>query len=156
DSADKRADLRPVETLPGIGESTGLAMRARGVYTLGDLCWLMPLGYHDERTIVPIGELQVGLRQGSGGRVGSASSAPRGRAARRAEVLLEASERGPGGARLRLVWFRAPAGLLSRFRAGDRFRVAGLVERFGGANSMTHPQTEYLSGDNTAAPRGVV
>ena len=157
DHPDRRADLRPIEALPGIGESTGLALRARGVYTLGDLTWLMPLGYHDERIITPIGELRPGARQVTEGRVVSANMAPRGRARRMAEVLLEASEPGTSaGARLRLVWFRAPAGLLSRFRAGDRFRVAGLVERFGGVNSMTHPQTEYLSGESVAAPRGVV
>ena len=159
DRADKRGVARPVECLPGIGKNTGLALRARGLYTLGDLAWLMPLGYHDERVITPLGELMPGARQVTEGRVVSASMTPRGRARRMAEVLLEATEAGLSDtkpARLRLVWFRAPAGLLSRFRAGDRFRVAGLVERFGGVHSMTHPQTEYLSGDSTAAPRGVV
>ena len=156
DRADRRSDQRPVECLPGIGRSTGLALRARGLYTLGDLAWLMPLGYHDERTITPIAELMPGARQVTEGRVLSAGIQPR-RGRRMAEVVLEASDAGErGGARLRLVWFRAPAGLLARFRAGERFRVAGLVERFGGMCSMTHPQTEYLSGSSAAVPRGVV
>ncbi|HMI93158.1 MAG TPA: hypothetical protein VK509_17425, partial [Polyangiales bacterium] len=60
DRADRRGQQRPVECLSGIGRSTGLALRARGLYTLGDLAWLMPLGYHDERTITPIGELLPG------------------------------------------------------------------------------------------------
>ncbi len=160
-----RVDQQPVERIPGIGQATGLQLRARGLNTLGELAWLLPLGYHDEREITPIARLQRGVRQVTEGRVVSASGGgPRGRGRRMAEVLIEDDGGGTGlgssvgtrRARLRLVWFRAPPGLLARFHEGARFRVAGLVEQFGGAPSMTHPQTERLSGSEKAAARGVV
>jgi ATP-dependent DNA helicase RecG len=148
---------RPVEALSGVGPALGLALRARGVRTAGELAWLLPLGYHDERTVVSIAQLREGERQVSEGRVVSARVQPRGRGRRVAEVLLESIDApGQGGARLRLVWFRAPQGLLARFREGERFRVAGLVERFGGAFSMTHPQTERLGGGEAAQAAGIV
>jgi ATP-dependent DNA helicase RecG len=157
DVATLRVQERPVETLPGIGRANGLALRARGLEKLGDLAWLLPLGYHDERDVVPISALAQGERQVTEGRVVSAQTSPRGRGRSFAEVLLEEPDAAPGGgARLRLVWFRAPQGLLARFRAGERFRVAGVVERFGGAASMTHPQTERLSEQQAAQGGGIV
>ncbi len=158
-AADPKAlavEQRPVESLPGVGPAIGLALRARGLSTLGELAWLLPLGYHDERELVPIAELTTGARQVTEGRVVSAQASPFGRGRRRAEVLFEQPGGGSaGGARLRAVWFRAPQGLLARFRAGERFRLAGTVERFGGMASMTHPQTERL-GREPARPGGIV
>ena len=57
---------------------------------------------------------------------------------------------------MRLVWFRAPAGMLARFREGERFRVSGTVERYQGMLSMTHPQTEKLGQSEGARARGIV
>jgi ATP-dependent DNA helicase RecG len=155
DGAHLRAEERPVESLAGIGATLGLALRARGLHTLGDLAWLIPLGYHDERDVVPIAELTAGERQVTEGRVVSARRVPRGRGRSFAEVLLEDPDRA-SGARLRLIWFRAPAGLLGRFREGERFRVAGAVERYAGAFSMAHPQTERLDSGERARARGVL
>jgi ATP-dependent DNA helicase RecG len=157
DQRDATPAGRPVECLPGIGPSIGLALRARGVSTLADLAWLLPLGYHDESQVLQISELVTGQRQVTEGRVVSAGAAPRGRARRTAEVLLEQADGGPGqGSRLRLVWFRAAPGLLARFRDGERFRVAGLVERYSGMASMTHPQTERLGAGDAARAPGIV
>jgi ATP-dependent DNA helicase RecG len=144
---------QPVETLSGVGRALGLAFRSRGVATLEDLVWLLPLGYHDEREITPIGKLTVGERQVTEGRVTSARMAGR----RMAEVWLEdpEAERGSGD-RIRLTWFRVPGGLIARFTEGARFRVAGTIESFRGALQITHPQTELLSGDKAAQAHGVV
>jgi ATP-dependent DNA helicase RecG len=151
--AGKSALEQPVETLSGVGRALGLAFRGRGVATLEDLVWLLPLGYHDEREITPIGKLTVGERQVTEGRVTSARMAGR----RMAEVWLEdpEAERGSGD-RIRLTWFRVPGGLIARFTEGARFRVAGTIESFRGALQITHPQTELLSGDKAAQAHGVV
>src|SRR5262245_3798785 len=52
----QRPTLQPVESISGVGDALGQALRTRGVSTLGDLIWLLPLGYSDERKITPIAE----------------------------------------------------------------------------------------------------
>jgi ATP-dependent DNA helicase RecG len=153
-SAPERPTLQPVETLPGCGESLGQALRARGIETLGDLIWLLPSGYDDERTITPLAELQTGLRQVSEGSVVSARAMGSGRGGRMAEVWL--GEDAASSGELRLTWFRAPPGLLARFQTGMRYRVAGVIEEFRGSKQITHPETQRLGSHEAAAVRGIV
>jgi ATP-dependent DNA helicase RecG len=137
----------PVERLPGVGPRLGQALRGRGLRTLWDLAWVLPLGYQDERRLLRIGELTEGTHQVTVGRVVHC------RPGRMAEVTLEdAVVDGGDAARLRLSWFRAPPGMLVRFQVGARFRVAGKVERYRGALGITHPQCEAL--DDAAEPGG--
>ena len=50
----------PVETLPGIGPTTGAHLRKRGYESVGDLLWLLPRGYDDQRQPTPIHLLEDG------------------------------------------------------------------------------------------------
>ncbi len=68
----------PVETLPGIGKTTGAALRARGYATVGDLLWLLPRGYDDQREPTPIHALRDGEYAVVEGVVKRARSFPRG------------------------------------------------------------------------------
>ena len=147
-SGPERPILQPIETLSGVGESLGQALRARGIATLGDLIWLLPLGYTDERRITPLGELQPGLRQVTEGTVLRAS----GRTGRLGDVLIEDGR----GGQLRLVWFRTPPGLQTRFSPGMRYRISGIVESYRNRLQIVHPETERLAPGESAAPRGVV
>ncbi|MFW6197329.1 MAG: hypothetical protein ACOC5B_00555, partial [Myxococcota bacterium] len=58
-----------VESLPGIGRVAGRALRRRGYQTVGDLLWLLPRRYDDQRTVTPLAELEPGHRQVTTGRV---------------------------------------------------------------------------------------
>jgi ATP-dependent DNA helicase RecG len=149
-----RPSLRPVETLSGVGEALGQALRARGVRTAADLAWMLPLGYLDERNITPLDQLVVGERQLTVGTVVSARPFGGGYNGRMAEVWLAPEANAAG--ELRLTWFRAPPGLLARFVSGMRYQVAGVVESFRGQNQITHPETQRLGPDDEAAPRGIV
>jgi ATP-dependent DNA helicase RecG len=150
----ERPALRPVETLSGVGEALGQALRARGVRTASDLAWLLPLGYVDERDITPLGELAVGQRQLTVGTVVSARPFGGGHNGRMAEVWLAPDAHDAGV--LRLTWFRAPPGLLARFVPGMRYQVAGMVESFRGQKQITHPETQRLGAHEAAAARGIV
>ncbi|HEX4354616.1 MAG TPA: hypothetical protein VHZ95_16920, partial [Polyangiales bacterium] len=152
-AAPSRPTLQPVETLPGVGPNLGQALRARGVATIGDLIWLLPSGYDDERTVTPLKDLQYGVRQVTEGTVISARAIGSARG-RMAEVWL-GSDAASGG-ELRLTWFRAPPGLLARFVAGMRYRVAGVVEEFRGHQQITHPDTQRLESEEPAAIGGIV
>jgi ATP-dependent DNA helicase RecG len=154
--APRRPMERPVETLKGVGANVGAQLRLRGLSTLGDLVWCLPLGYEDERTVTPMSEVEVGQRVVTEGVVAAVRGGGYGRG-RRAEVTLEGVRAGDGGIPvLRLVWFRAPPGLLTRFVVGDRYRVAGQVEEYRGFKQITHPDTQRLGADQHAAGRGIV
>jgi ATP-dependent DNA helicase RecG len=155
-SAPVRPAQQPVETLAGVGGTIGQTLRARGIATLSDLIWHLPLGYEDERHVTPLTSLTPGVRQVTEGTVVRSGGGGRMRG-RPAEVVLEAES--PGGGRvgeLRLVWFRAPQGLIARFPAGARFRVSGVVESFRGQLQITHPETQRLGEGESATARGIV
>jgi ATP-dependent DNA helicase RecG len=158
-AAPVRPAQQPVETLGGVGGTIGQTLRARGIATLSDLVWLLPLGYEDERHVTPLTSLTPGVRQVTEGTVVRSGGGGRMRG-RPAEVVLEAeaADGGHGGriGELRLVWFRAPQGLLARFPAGARYRVSGVVESFRGQLQITHPETQRLAPGESAAPRGIV
>lgn len=138
---------RPVESLSGIGQRAGEALRRRGIDTVGELALLLPRRYEDERKTTPFGELQAGARQVVVGVV-AATRAGGGRR-RFVEVTFEATEEERGGrtGMLRCIWFQAPYGLSQRFVRGARFRVAGLVDEFRGVLSMSHPDALRLDGE---------
>ncbi|MDD9968508.1 MAG: ATP-dependent DNA helicase RecG [Myxococcales bacterium] len=141
---------RPVETLPGIGRVTGQSLRARGLATLADLIWCLPLGYRDERALTPIGALVEGAHAITVGRVASVRGGGRGR--RMAEVVLCDEQ----GDEVRLVWFRAPGGLLKRFSEGTRFTAAGRVEAYRERLSINHPVTATLAEGEPAKGPGIL
>jgi len=162
DNQEDRAGLRgalerPVESLPGIGPAVGKVLRGRGIDTVGDLMWVLPRRYDDESVLTPIASLAAGVRQTFAGVVLSTRAIPRGRARRMVEVTLETPVGEEGaGASVRLVWFRAPPGLHTRFLAGARFRVSGVPEDYRGSLSVTHPETERLDAEQAIRLRGVV
>lgn len=146
----------PVESLPGIGEKVGQALRRRGLETVGDLLLVLPRRYDDERSVTPIGDLEPGKRQVTVGVVASARASGGGRR-RRVEVSLEPLPEHGGGRRgvLRLVWFRGPSGIAARFTRGARVRASGLVDEYRGVLQMAHPETAIVDGAEDAG-RGVV
>lgn len=143
----------PVESLPGIGAVTGQALRSRGLATLGELLWLLPLAYRDERRITPFSELVEGEHAVTAGHVVSArGGGGRGRGGRMADVVL----RDAAGDELRLVWFRAPGGLAARFREGQCFTAAGRVESFRGRLGINHPVTAQVPEGQQPTGPGIV
>ena len=141
---------RPVESITGIGQRVGEALRRRGIDTVGELALLLPRRYEDERKTTPFGELAAGPRQVVVGIVG-ATRAGGGRR-RFVEVTFEPIEEERGGrvGVLRCIWFQAPYGLSQRFVRGARFRLAGLVDEYRGVLSMSHPDALRLDGEEDA------
>lgn len=141
---------RPVESLPRVGPASGLALRSRGLARVADLIWFLPLGYRDERELTPIGALVDGTFSVTSGVVMEVRGGFRGRGG---HVLLSDEATGDS---LRLSWFRAPGGMVARYREGVRVRVSGTVETFRGQLSMSHPKVQVLAADEPAVGDGVV
>ncbi len=133
----------PVESLPGIGPTTGGRLRERGYATVGDLIWLLPRGYDDQRTSTPIHALVDGEYAVIEGIVRSSRSFPRGSKVgfdARVEPIGEPEDH-DGYRELKLVWFAAIPGLARRFAAGTRVRVAGRVQDYRGTATLAHPES---------------
>lgn len=128
-----------VATLPGIGEKSAAILRRRGHETVGDLLWLLPKRYVDQRTPVPIAALTPDTYAVVSGRVRTSRRFPRGRTMG-LEVRLEPESGEPDRGELKLVWFQAPPGLARRFDHGEVVRVAGEVKEYRGVLSMAHPE----------------
>ena len=132
----------PVESLPGIGPTTGARLRERGHCTVGDLIWLLPRGYDDQRNPTAIHELRDGEYAVVEGIVRSSRSFPRGSKVgfdARVEPIAEPDEH-DGYRELKLVWFAAIPGLGRRFAQGNRVRVAGRVQDYRGTATLAHPE----------------
>ena len=145
----------PVETLPGIGPTTGAHLRDRGYESVGDLLWLLPRGYDDQRTPMPIHLLQDGDYAVVEGVVRRARSYPRG-GRMGFEARLESPEElseGEGYRELKLVWFRAIPGLSKRFAEGERVRVAGKVHDYRGTATIAHPESLAADAPGAIEPR---
>ncbi|MEM7434683.1 MAG: ATP-dependent DNA helicase RecG [Myxococcota bacterium] len=132
-----------VETLPGIGPRSAAILKGRGHESVGDLLWLLPKRYLDQRHPTPIHQLVAGEYVVVEGRVKSARRFPRGRHMG-LEVRVESES--PAGAhegyqQLKLVWFRAVPGLTQRFEVGSTVRVAGQVSDYRGVATIAHPET---------------
>ncbi|UCH28730.1 MAG: hypothetical protein JSV06_10690, partial [Myxococcales bacterium] len=145
----------PVESLPGIGPTTGAQLRARGYETVGDLLWLLPRGYDDQRTPTPIHALRDGEYAVVEGIVRKARSFPRGgRIGFDARVEpADEPEVDDGYRELKLIWFRAIPGLARRFAEGSRVRVAGRVQDYRGTASIAHPETLSFDAQGAIEPR---
>lgn len=145
----------PVETLPGIGPTTGARLRERGYASIGDLLWLLPGGYDDQRTPMPIHRLKDGEYAVVEGVVRRARSYPRG-GRMGFEARLERADGPPedgGYSEVKLVWFRAIPGLGKRFAEGETVRVAGKVHDYRGTATMAHPESLPANAQGAIEPR---
>ncbi len=145
----------PVESLPGIGPTTGAQLRQRGYATVGDLLWLLPRGYDDQRRPTPIHALRDGEYAVVEGVVREAHSFPRGgRVGFDARIEDDGAPAGQDGYReLKLVWFAAIPGLGRRFSEGTRVRVAGRVQEYRGTATIAHPESLSAEAPGAIVPR---
>lgn len=144
-----------VETLPGIGPRSGAALRERGYETVGDLLWLLPRSYDDQRRVTPIAELEDGTYAVVEGRVSSAKRFPRG-GHMGLDVRIEPDDGTPKQGlheQVKLVWFRAVPGLTKRFAVGSAVRVAGQVRDYRGIPTMAHPEVLDAAQPGVVQPR---
>lgn len=146
---------QPVESLPGIGPTTGAHLRERGYASIGDLLWLLPRGYDDQRESTPIHALRDGEYAVVEGVVRRSHAFSRG-----ARIAFEARiepEGGPGDEQgyqeLKLVWFRPVPGLVRRFSEGTKVRVAGRVQDYRGTATLPHPETLRADEEGAIEPR---
>ncbi|WP_028769972.1 ATP-dependent DNA helicase RecG [Silanimonas lenta] len=128
----------PVTVLPGVGPAVAEKLAARGLSTLQDLWFLLPLRYEDRTRLTPIRELRPGAALQAEGRVRHVERTFRGR-----PVLKVVLDDGHGDL-LQLRFFHFRAQQAQAFQPGRRVRVFGEVRPGPQGWEMVHPGYRLL------------
>ena len=131
----------PVSQLKGVGPKITQGMEEKGITTIEDLLYFLPLRYMDRRTIHSVADLVEGQR----GNIIVTVTAYRSLFFRHArkkgyEVVVE-DETGA----ISLKWFQWSPSYLKRICVkGNILFLSGQVSRFGATLQMTHPEVVVL------------
>jgi len=128
-----------VEQLPGVGKRSAEKLAARGLATLEDLAYLLPLGYEDRRQTTWLHEVEEGRPVVIAGVIRSFRS---GYFSGRYSATMRVEQDLPNGARLGIEarWFHQVGGLGQRVVTGETVLLAGVVKRFREKLTMVHPE----------------
>jgi ATP-dependent DNA helicase RecG len=144
----------PLGALSGVGPKRAAALAERGIATVADLLFNLPLHYQDWRSRTPLVELKPAASAVVEGRLVGLKERPmRGMRWRRmATAWLE----GADGARVRVVWFNLPAYMKGRMPDGERVVMHGRVtESPDRGLEIIHPEVYPLESGAPPAVRPV-
>src|SRR3990170_4826385 len=143
----------PLTFIKGIGPKLAERLEKKGLSTVEDILYFLPIRYEDRSRIKRIRELTPGVSEAITGEVLAIGEA---RYGRRRVLEMAVSD---GSAILKVKWFHFSAHYKKRYKNGQRVIVFGQVSTFGGQNEMVHPDIEILSDDDAAhaeEPQGIV
>ena len=143
-----------LSALSGVGPKRAAALADRGIATVTDLLYNLPLHYQDWRSRTPLAELKPATSAVVEGRLVGLKERPmRGMRWRRmATAYLEDA----GGARIRAVWFNLPAYMKGRMPDGERVVMYGRVSETPDRGlEIIHPEVYPLDSGAPPAVRPV-
>jgi ATP-dependent DNA helicase RecG len=127
----------PISVL-GVGRGDETKFRRKGLNTVRDLLFHLPLRHHDYSEARPIAGLQPGEEQTVVGTIFASSAKMLGRTKRGTEAVLSDSS-----GTLRVVWF-GQTYMARRLKEGQMVALSGAVTEFRGRLQMTNPEIEPL------------
>lgn len=143
--------LQPVESIKGVGPRLARRLKARGLSTIEDLLFNLPLGYLDQRGGLQISRLRVGDYVSF---VATVLSGREVKYRRRKifEVILS-----DGTGMVTAKWFHYGRWLTQRFRNfKGSVRVSGTLRIFGRQLEIHHPELEEIDADVEKESGGIV
>ena len=141
---------RPPTALPGVGPQRAELLARRGLRSVGDLLFQLPARYDDRRSLVRVGDLEVGRRVTFIARVVVCDFvARRGRAwgGRIFEAVVE-----DDSGSVHLKWFRGGETIAKTVRKGALLLVTGDVKRYRFAKELLHPEIEPCGDEEGREP----
>jgi ATP-dependent DNA helicase RecG len=144
----------PVGALSGVGPKRAAALSDRGIATIADLLFNLPLHYQDWRIRTPLAELRPGTAAVVEGKLVSVKERPmRGRRWRR---IATGSLEGPDGSRVRVIWFNLPAHMKGWMPEGERVVMHGRVAASpDGVLEIVHPEVYSIAAGEPPAIRPI-
>jgi ATP-dependent DNA helicase RecG len=128
----------PLQFLKGVGPKLSERFAKKGINSIEDLLYFLPIRYEDRSSIVTVRELVPGT---AGGAVVEVVAA--GEVSGRRRIYEVAVTDGTGI--LKLKWFNFKKQYMGRYKAGVRLRAYGNVTAFGAQKEIIHPDVEFFS-----------
>ncbi|WKZ31636.1 MAG: ATP-dependent DNA helicase RecG [Thermodesulfobacteriota bacterium] len=138
----------PLSFVKGIGPKLAERLAKKGLTTVEDLLYFLPIRYEDRSRLKRIRELTPGLSESTTGEVLAIGEARYGR-----RRVLEMAV-GDGSDILKVKWFNFGPHIKKRFRNGQKLIVFGQVSAFGGRKEMVHPDIELVEENEVAGAAG--
>jgi len=129
----------PLKDIKGIGPKLAEVFKKKGLETVEDILYFLPIRYEDRRQIKKIAQLRLGTREVASGEIMALGEVFYGR-----RKVFEMTI-GDGSGYLRLKWFHYRLPLMKkRYAVGRRLVVYGEINTFGGYKEIIHPDVEIL------------
>lgn len=137
---------QPISTLKGVGAAIEKKMAQKGLYTVDDLLYFIPVRWLDRSTIKKIGELRAGDECSILATVDSYRSMFFRHSRKKGFEMIVADDTGF----LSLKWFQWSKGYLGRIcEKGLSVMVSGKVGQFGEMLQIVHPDVAVLEDGET-------
>ncbi len=132
----------PLASIKGVGPKLAERFLKKGISTVEDMLYFLPLRYEDRSSIKRIRELTPGFSALVAVEVMAMGEA---RYGRRKVYEMAVSD---GSAILKVKWFHYKLSYMKgRFKAGQKLLIFGTVSAFGAQKEMIHPDIEPYSDD---------
>src|SRR5438128_2122058 len=131
-----------LQFLKGVGPQRAKQLERKGLRTVEDALFFLPLRHEDRTRLTPFAGLTPGQVHTSAGSIVGVSSPPPGRRRLPLSVMLRDAS-GYAGA----SWFGSPY-LARVLKRGQRVVLHGKVTRFRGALTFQHPDYEIVESDD--------
>jgi len=142
---------RPLTSLKGIGPKKAELLNRRGLFTIRDLLFFLPVRYEDRRSIRPINKAKDGSPILVRGKVVSGREEGFFRSRKRLFRIVIRDETG----RIELLWFHYKKAHLSRIgRQGLEILAYGPVRNNRGKSQIIHPDITVLKDKEEDVPLG--
>jgi ATP-dependent DNA helicase RecG len=143
----------PVDDLKGVGPKVSAALRGRGIRTVEDIIFFLPLRYEDRREVREIAAVKEGEQALVAATViGAGSLFFRNARKRGYELIVE-----DGTGTMSLKWFhRVPASLREAYARGAMLLASGKVSRFGDRFQILHPDVILLKSEDETDSHKVI
>src|SRR3989338_4396556 len=133
----------PLKNIKGIGPKLAQIFANKGLNTVEDVLYWLPIRYEDRRSIKKISQLILKAREVVSGEIAAMGEVFYGRR-RVFEIAI-----GDGSGFLKLKWFHYRLPLVKkRYKIGQRLVVYGEVGIFSGQKEIIHPDIEIFENDD--------
>jgi len=132
--------MEPIESVRGIGEKLGKALRRKGIKNIEDALYYLPSRYEDRREMRKISDLQVGKMVTTVGEILNVKVSKYLRGRRKILEMTVGDESGV----LSVKWFHFNHYMIDSLKKGDSVILSGKVRRYKGSKEMHHPEIEVI------------